>query len=185
VNSPSELLRWLGQVKPPVYLMGGFAEDIVLGDAPRDDRGDIDLLIPAEDWPQVRAALPGLAFECRLRGPGDEPLVYVAPQDGIDVELWLARPLADGYELVLPVEADAARFASLRLPEDTFTFDRGDDTRRLPTVSPAALALLRATSARSRGDATKRTRDLEVMRRLVEKFGLDEDAVEPPLIWLE
>jgi hypothetical protein len=51
------------------------------------------------------------------------------------------------------------------------------------TISPLALSLFRAVSARTRGDAARRASDLDVLGRLRRRFlaGIDPAELEPLL----
>jgi hypothetical protein len=164
--------------------MGGFAEDALLAHEVTRERGDIDLLVPDERWDESLEALEALGisdFEGQLPGPDGRPFVLVSKSSGIDIELWRANRTEEGYALVLP---GAAGFFSLRLPADTFSHPPSPlQGISVQTVSPLALCLLRATSARTRGDATKRQADLEMEAKLSEAFlaGMKAEDLEPQI----
>jgi len=149
--------------------MGGFAEDALLHHEITRDRADLDLLVERENWPELQDQLGAVGlgkFEPLLCGPAGKPLGFVSRERVIPVEVWLAIPQADRYTLLLP--GDRSRFFRLTLPADTFTFPRTTlNGVSLQTVSPLALCLLRATSAQTRGDAKKRSNDLEMMGSLI------------------
>ena len=169
-----KLLRDLSPLKN-VFLMGGFAEDALLHHAVRRQRSDLDLLIASRSWVLLKAELEeaGLSdFHPTLKGPGGTPLTFQSTEREIAVEVWLAEQAPDGLSIILPgtSEAGAPIFIRLQLPADTFDARRSTlDGLTVQTISPLALALFRATSARTRGGPEKRATDLDVLARLIRK----------------
>jgi hypothetical protein len=180
------LLQFLLEVNSieHLYLMGGFAEDALLDGQITRERGDIDLLIPEGRWDATRVDLEerGLRdFAPLLQGPQKEAIALVSCDLGFAVEFWLTEQDAGGNALILP---GATAFFRLRMPADTFDFAGATlDGVQVRTVSPRALALLRATSAITRGDDTARAADRRVFQRIVEEFlpGADTEALVPDI----
>lgn len=154
-----------------LYLMGGFAEDALLDGGITRKRGDIDFLVPERHWSSTRTELEGIGlrdFAPLLAGPDGKPPAFVSRDLGFEVEVWLATLDGEDYGLVLP---GGSGFFQLRLPSDTFDFTGASlDGTHVRTVSPRALALLRATSAATRGDEESRAADRRVVQRIVEKL---------------
>jgi hypothetical protein len=167
-RSNEAFLQFFREVQPvrQLYMMGGFAEDAWLAKSISPDRSDVDFLVEADAWDSARAGLEGvgLTFEALVGGPRGEPLAYVSRDRGFPVEVWLADREPQGYAIVLPGEA---RLFKLRLPSDCFHGHEATlDGVGVRTVSPLALAVLRAASAQTRGDAAKRVNDRQVANRI-------------------
>jgi hypothetical protein len=178
----AKLLQFFGNIQAigHLYLMGGFAEDALLDGRITQDRGDVDFLVPEERWISVHDELHGIGignFEALIKGPDGGPLAFVSNDLGFTVEVWPAKLIDDDSALVLP---GTAGFFRLRLPPDTFEFSGATlEEVKVQTVSPRTLALLRATSASTRGDAEARAADRSVFQRIVKQLlaGVEDDLI--------
>jgi len=159
-------LRFLAELAPlklPLFLIGGIAEDALLGHVISRQRADVDFLVEESSWETVQAQLEPLGavgFEPRFVGPDGRALAFASHNDELEVEVWLCRPAFRGCAVVLPGRdaADGRRaFFELQLGADTFLFPAAvlEDVS-VQTVSPLALTLLRLTSAQTRGDLERR-----------------------------
>ena len=162
--------------------MGGFAEEALLDSRITRKRGDVDFLVPEDRWATIRTELQNIGlrrFEQLLTQPDGRSLAFVSRELGLAVEVWPARRETHGYALILP---STTGFFRLRLP--VYTFDAAGavlDGVRVKPVSPRALALLRAVSATTRGDAAAKAEDMHVFQRIVEKL-LPTEAAEAVIL---
>ncbi|HEY7270348.1 MAG TPA: hypothetical protein VH951_11015 [Dehalococcoidia bacterium] len=158
--------------------MGGFAEDAALERGVRAGRKDLDLLVERDEWPALRVRLEnaGLGpFKEVLAAPRGEAIAFAARIASLEIEAWLCDRVDDGFAIVLPGTSDegAPAFFRLTLPTDTFDFAESKlEGVRLQTVSPSALAALRAASTRTRGDSEQRRADMEMGDLLRQRFPL-------------
>jgi hypothetical protein len=191
LGRPPSQDAFLGQLRelapvPGVFVMGGVAEDALLHQRVTRVRSDIDLLVEASSWRVLQARLreAGFApFERKVLGPAGEALAYASITNGIEVEVWLAERAADGqgFAIVLPGHGGAAGggFFGLRLPPDTFQSPKSHLSKTpVQTVSPLALSLFLAASARTRGDAQRRAADEDVRQRLIRALLLGAGPAE-------
>ena len=148
-----ELLRQMSDLTPPVFVMGGCAEDLLLGDELDQPHKDLDLLAPADALAPLMAQMPPLGLgplEVVLAGAHGPPLMLRGPAGRLEVEIYAALPAPDGFSIEVPAQGPAGRLR-LFLPPDTFSYPAtllADLS--IQTVSPLALALMRAASAQTR-----------------------------------
>jgi len=190
--SPSLLARIAG-ITPPAFIMGGFAEDLLLDGRSDRPHKDLDLLVRraelealleqlsaagVEEWQVVLADREGRPLLLSGRAALDDP----AQPDGLEVEVYAATPEPGaGFSFDVPAEGPAGR-RRLFVPPGTFDYP----ATRLPgltvhTVSPWALALMRAASAQTRHTGEKQARDLAMLARLREAFlpSLSDEQLQP------
>jgi hypothetical protein len=185
-----EVLRLLSSATPRPFVMGGFAEDALLGRGYNRDRNDLDLLVERSYWLRVARGLvlQGLsAFEPALAGPSGETLACTSRNDSVTVEAWLCDRDGGGFGIVLPrtTESGESAFFRLHLPADTFDSAPSEiEGVSIQTVSPAALCVLRMGSSRTRGDAARRAGDREQARILEKRFpGVDRAPFRISGVW--
>jgi hypothetical protein len=176
-------LERLATLTPPLFLMGGFAEDVLLQDI-QGEHADLDVLVVRLDLHRVLGPLSALGW--RAAGGHDipgEPQVLLASVGDPPVELWACDPAPGGYDLDLPGRAASSRYR-VTLPEDVFEHPATTiDGITLQTVSPLALYQLRAVSAMTRSAGARLERDLRMKERLRGAFlrDVDEGRMAPKL----
>jgi hypothetical protein len=184
-----EWVKRIARLRPPVFIMGGFAEDALLGRGLDQPHQDLDLLVRREDLERFRAQMAsgGVAeWAVALADPAGRPLLLQGhtpvESGGLEVEAYVAaREAGGGFSIEVPAPGAAGRLR-LFLPPDTFDFPAtaaGDVA--IQTVSPLALCLLRAASAQTRHSGDKRNRDLAVLAQLRAAFlaGYDDRQLQP------
>lgn len=179
-----ELINTIAGLRPPVFIMGGLAEDMLLGQGldQLQPHKDLDLLVRRDELERFRAQLAaaGVAeWEVVLGDRSGQPLMLSGhapledngPTGGLEVEAYIAAPEPDGgYSIEVPPQGPAGRLR-LFLPPDTFEFPVTPlNGLSFQTVSPLALALLRAASAQTRHTGEKRARDLAVLAQLRQRY---------------
>jgi hypothetical protein len=187
-NDLLELLTRVAALEPPLYLMGRLAEDVLLHGALSRAYSDVDLLVPRAGLAMRHRqfAQVGLGpLTVQLKARNDQPLALFAEVSGLVIDLWVADDgPAGAATLELPGTGPTQRFR-LTLPADTFTYPPTTFAGQpVHTVSPAALAQLRATSARTRHTGDKQARDLAQLGALQTAFQLAAGAVEPSFVAL-
>lgn len=92
--TPVEVAQRLSAVAVPWCVVGGWALDLYIGCTTRD-HDDIEIAVPAEQFDQVIAALPG--YEWDIAGDGR---VWPYPQQlAIHFQTWLREPATGRYRL--------------------------------------------------------------------------------------
>ena len=171
-----EILEQIARLRPPVFIMGGFAEELLLGDDLDRPHKDLDLLARRDELPALNAQLSALGLgplPVVLADSDGQPLLLRGTTGGLELELYVARPEPAGYSFEVPAQGPAGRLR-LFMPVDTFDYpaiERNELT--LHTVSPLALALMRASSAQTRHVGEKRARDLARLAQLRDAFLAD------------
>ena len=181
-----EQLAALTALTPFVFIMGGLAEDVLLGDELDQPHKDLDLLAR----PGTLAALTGQLetvqsgeWQVVLAGVSGQPLMLRGQAGSLELEIYQALSEPDGFSIEVPPQGPAGRLR-LFLPEDTFVYPATVlEGLAIQTVSPLSLALMRASSVQTRhaADAGKRARDLAMLARLRAAFlaGYDEALFQP------
>jgi hypothetical protein len=171
-----EILEQFARLDPPVFIMGGFAEEVLLGDSLDRPHKDLDLLARRDELTALTTQLEALGlgpFQVVLSGSDEQPLLLRGQAGGLELELYVARPEPDGYSFEVPAQGPAGRLR-LFMPADTFAYPATPrDGLAIHTLSPLALAHMRAASAQTRHLAAasrKHARDLAMLARLRETF---------------
>jgi len=117
------LVRAVFDLDPPLFIFGGFAEDVLLNGRVARPHSDLDVLINRDET-DVRfeqfAALGFTGFEVwHMPRPG-LPLVYHATRNGIDLEPSVFERDHAGSSFILE-DSDGA-LNRVSLPEDTFNY---------------------------------------------------------------
>jgi hypothetical protein len=183
------LVRKIAGLTPPAFIMGGCAEDALLGEGVDRPHKDLDLLARREQLAHLLAQLATIgvgAWQVVLADAAGQPLLlsgHASPADeGQAVEVYAASAEPDGgFSFEVPAEGPAGR-RRLFLPSDTFDYPatRLDDFA-LHTLSPGALALMRAASAQTRHTGEKQARDWAMLARLRQAFlvGWSDAQLQP------
>ena len=173
------LLRRLATLSPPLFVMGGFAEDALLFHRITGQHADLDVLVIRHQldrhWQQLAAL--GLADSATplLEEPG-QPLRLRASMDTPQIEIWVNTPEpGGGYSFDVNDRSLSSRYR-IFLPEDTFQYPATTiEGIAIQTVSPLALYQLRAISAMTRHVGEKRAQDLAMQEQLRQAFLADRD----------
>jgi hypothetical protein len=188
-----ELLVSIAGLRPPAFIMGGFAEDVLLGERLDRPHKDLDLLVRRDRLDALSAQLNSIGigeWQVRLADATGQPLLLSgrAPLEdegqagGLEVEVYAASAEPDGgFSFEVPAEGPAGR-RRLILPPDTFDYPAARLAGlSVHTLSPLALALMRAASAQTRHTGEKQARDLAMLARLRQTFlsGLSDQQLQP------
>jgi hypothetical protein len=168
------LVSQLAAIAPPLFVMGGFAEDALLYHRVVGPHADLDVLVLRPQLSrclqQLRARGLGAPEDRAQQAPG-YPLVLRAALGYPQIEVWVSTPEAEaGFSLDVAGRPDASRLR-IFLPEDTFDYPATTlGGVAIQTVSPLALYQLRAISAMTRSVGEKQVRDLAMQERLRQVF---------------
>ncbi len=179
-----EILEQFARLNPPVFIMGGFAEAVLLGDDYDRPHKDLDLLARRDELAALSAQLAALGLgplATVLAGAQGHPLLLRGQAGDLELELYVARPEPAGCSFEVPAQGPAGRLR-LFMPADTFDYPASRrDGLTIQTVSPLALALMRASSAQTRHVGDKRARDLAMLARLRDMFlaGVAPEQLQP------
>ena len=173
------LLKRLATLSPPLFVMGGFAEDALLFHRITGQHADLDVLVIRHQLDQhlQQLALLGLAEPATplAEAPG-QPLLLRANLDTPQIEIWVSTPEPNGgYSFDVDGQSPSSRYR-IFLPEDTFQYPATTiEGIAIQTVSPLALYQLRAISAMTRHVGEKRSQDLAMQEQLRQAFLADQD----------
>jgi hypothetical protein len=151
--TPSEVARRMGGIATPWYVAAGWALDLFHGRQTRE-HGDIEIAIPAANFPQVRDRFPACAFDTVSSGriwENATPDVLAATH-----QTWLRDPATDNYLLDVfrePHDGDTwicRRDETIRLPySDIIHHTQGG----IPYLAPELVLLFKAKHARRKDQA--------------------------------
>jgi len=173
------LLQRLATLSPPLFVMGGFAEDALLFHRLTGQHADLDVLVMPQQLTQHLQQLTALGLTesapSLVEAPG-RPLILRASVDHPHIELWVStlQP-SGGYSFEVEGQPPPSRFR-IFLPEDIFHYPATMiEGIAIQTVSPLALYQLRAISAMTRHVGEKRAKDLAMQEQLRQTFLTDQD----------
>jgi hypothetical protein len=168
--------------EPPAFLMGGLAEDVLLGAGPDRPHHDLDLLARSGEVDKLLAQLQTAEvteWRAILAEATGRPRLLRGRAKAVEVEVYAADPQPEGgFSFDVPAQGPATRLR-LFMPPDTFAYPPSQAAGlTLHTVSPLALALMRASSAVTRHAANpdKRAADLVRFDQLRQTFLAHLDA---------
>lgn len=151
--TPAEVASRLAGVTAPWYVAGGWALDLFRG-RPTRAHDDLEIAVPAADFPQIRGCFPGYAFDAAGSGviwPDAGPGELAATH-----QTWLRDPATDNYLLdVFREPHDAGtwicrREEQIRLPYREI-IDRTPDG--IPFLVPELVLLFKAKHVRPKDQA--------------------------------
>ncbi|MEU6819362.1 hypothetical protein ABZ921_01950 [Streptomyces atriruber] len=146
--TPGEVAQRLAGVATPWCVAAGWALDLFRGTQTRE-HGDIEIAIPATDFPEVRSRFPGYAFDAVSRGRVWEnatPAVLAATH-----QTWLREPVTGDYLLDVFREPHDGRTwicrhdETIRLPYSEIIHRTPDG---IPYLAPELVLLFKAKHAR-------------------------------------
>lgn len=184
------LLKRLATLSPPLFVMGGFAEEALLFHCITGQHADLDVLVMGHQLNQHLQQLAALGLTesapSLAKVPG-HPLILRASVDNPQIELWVSTLTPSGdYSFDVEGQPPPSRYR-IFLPEDTFHYPGTTiEGIAIQTVSPLALYQLRAVSAMTRHVGEKREKDLARQEQLRQTFLADRDErkLTPKLIKL-
>jgi hypothetical protein len=173
------LLKLLTTLSPPLFVMGGFAEDALLFHRITGQHGDLDGLVIRPQLNQHLQQLTALGLAEAATSPPEvlgQPLILGAGIAIPHIELWISIPEPHGgYSFDVEGQPPLSRFR-IFLPEDTFHYPATMiEGIAIQTISPLALYHLRAISAMTRHVGEKRAKDLTMQEQLRYTFLADQD----------
>jgi hypothetical protein len=146
--SPAEIARRLAGVETPWYVAAGWALDLFRGRQTRR-HGDLEIAIPAADFPEIRPRFPGYVFD----GVGDKCLWEDASPEVLAVthQTWLRDPATGDYLVDVFREPHEGRTwicrrdETIRLPYEDIICHTADG---IPYLAPEVALLFKAKHAR-------------------------------------
>ena len=179
------LVRAVLALEPPLFIFGGFAEDVLCNGRVARPHSDLDVLINRDEL-DVRlaqfATLGFTGFEVWWESQPGRPLVYHAAHDGTDLEPSVFE--RDGRDTWFELQDLAGRPNRVYLPEDTFDYPPNHvDGLAWRIVSPLCLYQIRAAIEMLRVFGTLREQDQLAQHTLRTRFlgALDESALCPKI----
>ena len=149
--SPAEVADRLAAVNARWCVAGGWALDLFVGEKTREHE-DLEVAVPADDFPAVRSALAG--FDLYVVGSGHRwPLDSMA--FSVFHQTWVWEPAARAYRLDVfrePHDGDAwiaRRDESIRMPYRELIEHTSDG---IPYARPEVVLLFKAKHAREKDD---------------------------------
>ena len=151
--TPAQVTRHLAGVATPWYVAAGWAVDLFLGTR-RRRHGDIEIAIPAADFPEIRDRFPGYAFDAVSSGRVWEeatPEVLAATH-----QTWLRDRATGDYLLDVirePHEGETwicRHEPTIRLPYREII---RHDPDGIPFLAPELVLLFKAKHARPKDQA--------------------------------
>jgi hypothetical protein len=183
------LVRAVLALEPPLFIFGGFAEDVLFNGRVARPHSDLDVLIYRDEvaarFDQF-ATLGFVDFEVWWESQPGLPLVYHAASDGIDLEPSVFE--RDGSGSFFLIQDLAGRLNRIVLPEDTFEYPPiaadGLDWR---VVSPLCLYQIRAAIETLGVFGSLREKDVAAQRILRTRFlgDLEESELLPRIVSLQ
>jgi hypothetical protein len=146
-----QLLERIANLLPPVFIMGGFAEDALLNHRITRQHGDIDVLTMRNQLNQCLEQFKSLgfpAFEVYLEESPGNPFVLGADANDLHLEIGVGNVDPSGsYSFEVDGQAPSSRYRVF-LPEDTLDYP-ATTLEGIPihTISPLALYQMRAAFA--------------------------------------
>jgi len=107
-----QILEKLAELRPPVFIMGGFAEDVLLADVLDRPHKDLDLLAQPDQLTRLTAQLATIQpaeWEVRLASASGQPLMLRGQASGLELEIYLARLETGGFSIEVPPQGPAGR----------------------------------------------------------------------------
>jgi hypothetical protein len=186
-----DLLRRMSALDPPVWIMGGYAEDALVAGTVTRPHDDVDWVYPRSEHDlrlaQARAlgfvslevwgeSAPGAPFY--LSGDDGDLRLELGVLDEEDGALWLRV-----HSLAFQIDGEPPRAGyRLRLPEDTFEYPVASiDGIPVRPVSPMCLYQMRLGIAGQGSVGELTEKQVASMRRLKERFFPDrtDDELAP------
>jgi hypothetical protein len=168
---------------PPLYIFGGFAEDVLFNGRIAKPHSDVDMLVYRDDIDLRMEQFRSLGFtdwEVWWQPRPGLPLVYHSTSDGLDLEPSVFERDARGSSFVIDDRAGVLH--RVMLPEDTFAYPPiACDDLEFRIVSPLCLHQIREVIRTLGPFGEMRDKDIAAQSTLREQFlaHLSEDEIRP------
>jgi hypothetical protein len=174
-----DVLRDIATEGPPLFIMGGVAEDALLDGRMTRPHDDLDVLVLRDDVDGVLERGRALGFdnfELLLRDPsGATTVLNGQDTHGLHLELCIAD--RDGEAVSFNIEGGDGAAYRIVLPDDAFDWPRSlIEGTPVQTVSPRALYDIRAGLAQIGAFGGLREKDIASQERLRERFFAERSA---------
>ena len=146
------LLERIANLFPPVFIMGGLAEDALLNHRITRQHSDIDVLTLRNQLNQCLEQFRSLgfpAFEVYLEESPGNPFVLGADANDLHIEIGVGNldPTSGSYSFEVDGHVPSSRYRVF-LPEDTLAYPATTlEGIKIHTISPLALYQMRAAFA--------------------------------------
>ena len=145
------LLERIANLLPPVFIMGGFAEDALLNHRITRQHGDIDVLTLRNQLNQCLEQFKSLGFpefEVYIEESPGNPFVLGADANDLHIEIGVGNvDPSGGYSFEVDGQAPSSRYR-IFLPKDTLEYPASTlEGIPIHTISPLALYQMRAAFA--------------------------------------
>ncbi len=146
-----QLLERIATLLPPVFIMGGFAEDALLNHRITRQHGDIDVLTLRSQLNQCLEQFKSLGFpefEVYLEESPGNPFVLGADANDLHIEIGVSNVDPSGsYSFEVGGHLPSSRYRVF-LPDDTLDYPATTlESIKIQTISPLALYQMRAAFA--------------------------------------
>jgi hypothetical protein len=185
------VLASIGAREPPMFIMGGFAEEALLHGRATRRHDDVDVLVVRRDLMEYDRFFQTLGFRdyrVYLLDPYRRPTVLNCRANGISLELCIGDLDEYGsFHFDIYGEPNDTHYR-IYLPDDTFTCPAAQvDGVTIQTVSPLALYQLRAGLGITQSFGPFRPKDVKAQRELKEHFfaGQSEEELRPRIQKIE
>ncbi len=174
-----QLLERIANLLPPVFIMGGFAEDALLNHRITRQHGDIDVLTPRSQLNQCLEQFKSLgfpAFEVYLEESPGHPFVLGADANDLHIEVGVSNVDPSGnYSFEVNGQAPSSRYRVF-LPKDTLDYPATTlEGITIHTISPLALYQMRAAFAVTGSFGEMSPNALATQEQLRKTFFADQD----------
>ena len=183
LNNYGELARAVVEIAPPLFVFGGFAEDVLINGRVTRPHSDLDVLIFRDEVDARLTQFKSLGFtdwEVWWQPRPGLPLVYHSTRGDIDLEPSVFERDARGSYFVL--EDTQAVLHRVNLPADTFDYPPIEaDAIAWRILSPLCLYQIRAAIETLGPFGPPREKDVAAQRVVREKFlsRLNEEDLLP------
>ena len=176
------LLRKISEREPPIFIMGGFAEEALLHGKTTRRHDDVDVLVIRKDLADYDRFFQTLGFrdyQLYLLDPSGQPTVLNCRANGVSLELCIGDEDGQGgcYVDVYGEPNDTPY--RIHMPDDVFAYPKATvDGVTVQTVSPLALYQLRAGLGITKSFGPFRPKDVRSQRELKERFFASQSEAE-------
>jgi hypothetical protein len=183
-----QLLEQIATLLPPIFIMGGFAEEALLHKRLTRPHNDVDILVVRSELDQCLEHLKSLGFtkfEVYLEESPGRPFVLGADADNLHVEVVVGNAEPDGcYSFVLDGQNPPDRF-HVSIDQGTFQYPATilEDVA-IRTISPLALYQMRSACIVTSCFGEPRASDLTSQEQLRKTFfaSQDEEQLMPKIV---
>jgi hypothetical protein len=182
------LLERMAALDPPLHIIGGFAEDALIGARLSREHEDVDWLVPRSELPErleQARALGFTEFETWGESAPGEPFYLTSRQGALSIDIGVCNEVDGGHaidvaRLMFHVDGDEAPAGfRVQLPPDTFTHDPVElQGIRVWPASPLCLYQMRIGIAAKGAFGALNEKQMTSLRRLKHAFFPDRSDDE-------